>query len=243
VKRVLILGATSAIAQEAARIFAARGDELMLVARNAERLAAVADDLRARGAARVEVQVHDLNAASEHEAIFSRAFAAGGRLDVVLLAHGVLGDPAEYERTPAAAELVLRTNLVSPVSLLTIAAQRLEAGACIAAISSVAGDRGRGSNSIYGASKAGLDAFLSGLRNRLFARGIRVVTVKPGFVDTPMTAQAPKNALFASAREVGEGIVRAIDRGGDVVYLPWFWRFIMLLVRSIPEAFFKRLKL
>jgi short-subunit dehydrogenase len=241
VKRVLILGATSAIAQEAARIFAARGDELMLVARNAERLGAVADDLRTRGAARVEVQVHDLNAASEHEEIFSRAFAAGGRLDVVLLAHGILGEPAEYERTPSAAELVLRTNLVSPVSLLTIAAQRLEAGACIAAISSVAGDRGRGSNSVYGASKG--DAFLSGLRNRLFSRGIRVLTIKPGFVDTPMTAHAPKNALYASAREVGEGIVSAIDGGGDVVYLPWFWRFIMLVVRAIPEAFFKRLKL
>ena len=240
-KRVLVLGATSAIAQETARIFAARGDALHLVARHPERLATVAADLRARGASAVTAAVHDLDLDSA-DLVVAAAAALGG-LDVVLVAQGVLGDPAEYDQSAEAALRVLRTNLLGPVALLTRIAPLLQAGACIAVLSSVAGDRGRASNGVYGASKAGLDAFLSALRNRLFARGVRVVTVKPGFVDTPMTAQVPKNPLFASPATIARGIVRAIDGSGDVVYLPWFWRFIMLIIRSLPERVFKRLKL
>ena len=140
---------------------------------------------------------------------------------------------------------MLRTDLLGPVSLLTRAAQRLEAqgSGCIAALSSVAGDRGRGSNLVYGAAKAGLTAFLSGLRNRLSGAGVRVVTVKPGFVDTPMTDHLPKNPLYASPERVARDVVRAIDTGADVVYTPWWWRFVMLAVRLIPERLFKRLSL
>jgi short-subunit dehydrogenase len=107
----------------------------------------------------------------------------------------------------------------------------------------VAGDRGRGSNAVYGAAKAGLTAFLSGLRNRLAPAGVRVVTVKPGFVDTPMTGHVAKNPLFASPERVARDLLRAIDTGADVVYTPWWWRFVMLLVRLIPERLFKRLSL
>jgi short-subunit dehydrogenase len=153
-----------------------------------------------------------------------------------------MGDPAETDRDPAAAERVLRTNLVAPVQLLTLVAQRLRAGASIAAISSVAGDRGRAKNGVYGASKAGFDAFLSALRQRLRARGVRVLTVKPGFVDTPMTSGMRKSPLFSSAASVGRGIVRAIDRKRDVAYLPGWWRWVMVMVRALPEAFFKRMK-
>ena len=103
------------------------------------------------------------------------------------------------------------------------------------------GDRGRAKNALYGASKAGLDAYLSALRQRLFHKGVRVVTLKPGFVDTPMTAQMQKSPLFSSPASVGRGIVRAIDGRRDVVYLPWYWRFIMLIVRMIPEPLFKRM--
>jgi short-subunit dehydrogenase len=224
--RILVLGATSAIAQAAARRWAARGDELLLVARNAGRLSAVADDLRTRGG-KVETMAQDLDDAALYAPLVERA----GRLDVVLLAHGVL----------EALERVLRTNLVGPVQLLTLLAARLQKGACVAAISSVAGDRGRAKNGVYGASKAGLDAFLSALRQRLSKAGVRVLTLKPGFVDTPMTAAMPKSPLFTSAESVGRGLVRAVDRGSDVVYLPWWWRFIMLVTRSIPERIFKKL--
>ena len=220
--KVLVLGATSAIAQAAARIWAARGDELLLVARSAEKLQAVADDLRTRGG-KVETMVHDLNDRSSYSTLARPA-------DVVLLAHGVLNGPD-----------VLQTNLVGPVELLELIGEILPPGACIAAISSVSGDRGRAKNALYGASKAGLDAYLSALRQRLFHKGVRVVTLKPGFVDTPMTAQMQKSPLFSSPASVGRGIVRAIDGRRDVVYLPWYWRFIMLIVRMIPEPLFKRM--
>jgi len=233
--RILVLGATSAIAQAAARIWAARGDELVLVARNTAHLQAVADDLRTRGG-RVESILQDLNQDSLHESILQKA----GRPDIILLAHGILGDPDATD--PSAVDLVLRTNLVGPAQLLVRLAAGLQQGACIAAISSVAGDRGRAKNPLYGAAKAGLDALLSALRQKLAPRGVRVLTIKPGFVDTPMTAAMPKSALYASAESVGRGIVRAIDSKKDVVYLPWYWRFIMLMVRSIPESIFKKLK-
>jgi decaprenylphospho-beta-D-erythro-pentofuranosid-2-ulose 2-reductase len=234
--RVLVLGATSAIAQGAARIWAARGVTLHLVARNEARLLAVADDLRVRGAT-VEVSAQDLNDASKHEAL------ARTEPDVVLVAQGIQGDPRDVDFQPDAAELVLRTNFLAPVQLLTLIAPRLKAGSTIAVISSVAGDRGRNKpGGVYSASKAGLAAYLSALRQRMSKAGVRVLTIKPGYVDTPMTANhLPKNALFASADAVGRGIVRAVDRGADVVYLPWFWRFILLIVRAVPESIFKKL--
>jgi short-subunit dehydrogenase len=239
-ERVLVLGATSAIAQHVARLYAARGASIFLVARNPQRLAAVADDLRVRGAT-VETAVADLDDAAVHGDLLARASPLG----IVLLSHGVLGDAHETATDAAAAERVLRTNLVAPVSLLIRAAQRMEAqhAGCLVALSSVAGDRGRASNPVYGTSKAGLTAFLSGLRNRLYRTGVRVVTVKPGFVDTPMTAHLPKNPLYASPERVARDIVRAVDRGRDVVYTPWWWRIVMLVVRLIPERFFKRLSL
>jgi short-subunit dehydrogenase len=238
--KVLVLGATSAIAQAAARVWAKRGAELFLVGRNGERLSAVADDLRARGGKALTL-AQDLNDDSMHEALVENALMAMGSIDVVLLAQGILGDPQERDSDPAAAELVLRTNLVAPVRLLILLSQKLRAGACIAAISSIAGERGRARVGVYGASKAGLDSFLSALRQDLSKRGVRVLTLKPGFVDTPMTARMKKNLLFASPSSVGRGIVRAVDGGRQVVYLPWYWRLIMFFVRAIPERVFKKL--
>jgi NAD(P)-dependent dehydrogenase (short-subunit alcohol dehydrogenase family) len=234
--RVLVLGATSAIAQAAARLWAERGDEMLLVARDPARLEAVADDLRTRGGS-VETLVMDLN--RDEAALLQRV----GDPEVVLLAQGILGEAHRRDTDPDCAELVLRTNLIGPVRLLTLLAPRLQRGACIAALSSVAGDRGRAKVGAYGASKAGLDSFLSALRQRLSPAGIRVLALKPGFVDTPMTAALPRTALFASPAQIGRGIVRAVDSGRDgVVYLPWWWRLIMLVIKALPERIFKRLE-
>lgn len=233
--RAIVFGATSGIAQEVLRLWAARGDELFLVARSEVRLSAVADDLRMRGARAVRTAAADLDDLSRHGALFDEA----GAFDALLVAQGVLGD---NDGDPARAEAVLRTNLNAPISLLTHAAQRAQPGACLAAIGSVAGDRGRATNAVYGAAKAGLDAFLSALRQRMFQRGVRVVTLKPGFVDTAMTAHLKKSPLFASPERVARGIVRAVDAGKPVAYLPGFWRLVMFAVRAIPETLFRRLR-
>lgn len=245
-KKVLILGATSAIAQEAAKIFAARGDKLVLAGRSAPKVEAVAADLRQRGAAAVETEIADLADAATHEALVNGAVAKLGGLDTVLLAYGTLGDQKKCEQDWAAAELELRTNFVSAASLLGRVANVLEAqrSGTIAVISSVAGDRGRQSNYVYGSAKAALSAFTSGLRNRLFKSGVAVVTIKPGFVDTPMTAAFPKGGpLWAKPEKVARSIVRAIDARKTIVYVPFFWRWIMLIIKSVPEFMFRKLKL
>jgi decaprenylphospho-beta-D-erythro-pentofuranosid-2-ulose 2-reductase len=242
---VLVLGATSIIAEHVARAYAKRGASLLVVGRDACRLAMVRDDLRVRGASRCEASAVDLDDLGCHARLIEEAEALLGPLDVVLLAQGALGDPAEYVRDGGAVARVLQTNLVAPASLLTLVASRMEARrrGSLAAISSVAGDRGRASNYAYGAAKGGLALFLQGLRNRLQRSGVHVLTVKPGFVDTPMTAALPKNALYAQPETVARDIVRAIDARRDVLYTPWFWRWIMLVVRAIPERVFKRLSL
>ena len=244
-KKVLILGATSAIAQASVRLLAARGAALYLVGRNPERLQAVAQDARTRGASTVHSEAVDLDDFSLHEPLVERATSALGGLDGALIAHGVLGDQKLAERSWADSEKVLRTNFLSVVSLLTPLANRFEAqkAGTLVVISSVAGDRGRQSNYVYGASKGALNVFLQGLRNRLAPSGVTVLTVKPGFVDTPMTAHLQKNALFASPETVARGLLRAADQRRNEVYLPGFWRLIMFLVRSVPESLFKRMKL
>jgi short-subunit dehydrogenase len=243
--KVIILGATSAIAQSTVQLLAARGASLYLVGRNPERLEAVANEARSKGAARVHTEALDLDDLAQHEALVERAATALGGLDGALLAHGILGNQEAAQRSYAEAEKVLRTNFLSAVSLLTPLANRFEAqqAGTLVVISSVAGDRGRQSNYVYGASKGALSVFLQGLRNRLARSGVAVVTVKPGFVDTPMTADMKKNALFATPDKVARGIVRAADARKDEVYLPGFWGPIMFAIRGIPERVFKRMKL
>lgn len=244
-RRVLVAGATSAIAEETARLFAAEGAALFLAGRNEARLAAVADDLRARGAASVGTFALDFNDVACHAALLDAAEGAMGGLDVVLVAHGTLSDQKACAASPEETLRELATNFTSAAALLTLVANRFEArkAGVIAVISSVAGDRGRQSNYVYGSAKAGLSAFLSGLRNRLFKSGVAVVTIKPGFVDTPMTAHLPKNPLFASPGKVGRAIHAAIGARKDVVYVPGYWRLILAIIRAVPERLFKRLGL
>jgi len=244
-KRVLILGATSAIAQETSREFAAAKARLFLVARDAEKLRAVAEDLKVRGASAVETCACDLTDTAAHPAILSEAAAAWDGLDVALIAYGTLPDQKICEGDPTALRLAMETNFLSVVSLLAQLANILEKqpGSVLAVVGSVAGDRGRRSNYAYASAKAAIETFAAGLRLRLAAAGVRVVVIKPGWVDTPMTSHLPKNALYASARSVGHGIYKAILSPRAVVYLPWFWRWIMLAIRMIPEPIFARLNL
>lgn len=243
--RILVLGATSGIAEACCRLWASRGDHLFLIARNADRLNAVAADLRTRGAGYVDTQAIDLNDTARHPDLLAHAINSLGGLEYVLLAFGVLGEQTQAERHFEAARDVLETNLVSAVSLLTwlgnYCAQR-HAGT-LAVLSSVAGERGRKSNYIYGASKAGLTVFTDGLRNRIDREGVRVMTIKPGPIRTAMTQNMKGSAKFADVETTAASIVKSIDAGGDVVYVPGIWRAIMLVIRAIPERFFKKLDL
>jgi len=244
-RRVVILGATSAIAEQVARRFAAAGDRLYLLARNGERLEAVARDLGIRGAAAVHHAAAPLDQVERHRALLDAAWDALGGVDILLVAWGTLPDQRRCEADVDETLRQLHVNAGAVIALLTDAANRFAAQGhgTLAAISSVAGDRGRQSNYVYGTAKGALSVFLQGLRNRLHRHGVRVVTIKPGFVDTPMTAAFPKGPLWASPERVGRAIHRALLGGPDVVYVPWFWRWIMLVIRLIPEPVFKRMKL
>lgn len=244
-RHILIIGATSAIAEATARHFAQDGDRLFLVARNPERLSAVAADLKNRGASQVEALVLDANDTGQHAALVAQADAALEGLDTVLIAHGTLSDQNACEASYETALAELQTNCLSVISLLTHIANLFEKqrNGKIAVISSVAGDRGRQSNYVYGTAKAAVTIFLQGLRGRLHRSGVNVITIKPGFVDTPMTAGFQKGPLWASSEQIGRGIYRAIVRRKGTVYLPSFWIIIMTIIKVIPEGVFKRLKI
>ena len=244
-RHILIIGATSAIAEATARNFAQDGDRLYLVARNPERLAAVANDLKTRGATQVKTVAMDANDTARHAALIAQAEAALEGLDTILIAHGTLSDQKACEASFEETLEELQTNCLSVISLLTLVANRFEEQkhGTIAVISSVAGDRGRQSNYVYGTAKAAVSTFLQGLRNRLYRSGVTVITIKPGFVDSPMTADFRKGPLWVSPENVGRGIYRAIHRKSNVIYLPWFWKFIMVGIRLMPERLFKKMKL
>jgi short-subunit dehydrogenase len=241
--KLLVLGATSAIAMATMRLYARRGASFYLVARNEEKLALVAADVQVRGAAAVHTGVMDLDRTEYHTALLQDAHEKLQGIDAALIAHGVLGDQAAAEQDYRVAEQVIRTNLLSSVSLVTWLANYFVAQkrGTIAVISSVAGDRGRKTNYVYGTTKAALSTFLQGVRNRVDRVGVNVITIKPGFVATPMTAHLPGGTLFATPQAIATGIAAAIDRRKDVVYLPGFWWWIMSAVRLLPERVFKRL--
>jgi short-subunit dehydrogenase len=244
-QNILIMGATSAIAEACARRYAGRGDALFLTGRNLERLAIMADDLRVRGARTVHTLSLDVGDDAAQDAAIDAAWAALERLDVVLIAHGTLPDQARCESSADYAIDEFNINAVATIRLLVQLAPRMRAqrSGTLAVISSVAGDRGRASNYLYGSAKAAVTAFASGLRQQLSGEGVNVLTIKPGFVDTPMTSAFKKGALWASADQVAAGIVGAIDKRRSVAYVPWFWAGIMLVIRHIPEFVFRRIKL
>lgn len=242
---VLIIGANSAIATAYARLQASRGHGLALVGRDAAKLTASADDLRVRGTGPVWTRVLDVADLASHEAMLDEAWTAIGRVDVVLIAHGTLPDQERATAETAYAIHEFNVNAVATIALLNALAIRMQrqGSGVIAVISSVAGDRGRASNYLYGSAKAAVTEFASGLRQRLAPAGIHVVTIKPGFVDTPMTRSFKKGALWATPEAVASGIDRAIRQRKPVAYLPSFWWAIMRIIRAIPERVFVRVKL
>src|ERR1700722_3757468 len=216
-RKILVLGATSGIAEATCRIWAAQGASLFLVARNAEKLAACAQDLRTRGASYVDTAVADLDDTEKHPALLAHAVNSLTGMDIAYLAHGILGDQQHAEQDFNTAAQILHTNFMAPVSLLTWLANYCvqRHSGTLAVISSVAGDRGRKSNYLYGSSKAGLSAFLGGLRNRVDREGVTVLAIKPGPTRTAMTVGMPKSEKFADVDSVAESIVKAIDKKQD----------------------------
>jgi len=243
--KVLIIGATSAIAKAVARQLADEKNEFFLVARNDEQLQIVADDITVRGASNVTTHVCELQHLDSHPALIDTVYDTLGNVDIALIAHGTLPEQDVIQNNVTAVLDEININGVSVISLATLLAARLEKGhkGTLAVISSVAGDRGRQSNYVYGAAKGMVSIYMQGLRNRLNPLGIQVLTIKPGFVDTPMTASFKKGALWATPEKVAADIIRAVKRGGSELYTPFFWRYIMLVIKSIPEFIFKRLKL
>tara|TARA_R110002073_G_scaffold293099_4_gene458611 strand:+ start:296 stop:1030 length:735 start_codon:yes stop_codon:yes gene_type:complete len=242
--KVLIIGATSAIANAVARIYAEQGCSLHLIARNEEQMQAIARDLVVRGAAKVSQGVLDLNKFAEHEAQLTTAFAELGCVDIALICHGSLPDQVKVEKSFKQAQKELNTNGISVISLLTDLSPRFveQGSGTIAVITSVAGDRGRQPNFVYGAAKSLVSTYLQGLRGKLLEHNVHVVDIRPGLVDSPMTAQFPKGPLWSSPELVAQKIVKSIRRGSHTVYAPGYWRFIMFIVRAIPDVLFKRLK-
>lgn len=244
-QKILIIGAGSAIAEATARRFAQQGASLYLLGRSAERLEAMASDLKIRGAASVGVHLYEANDFASHQPVIDQAIAAMGGIDLALIAHGTLGDQKACEQSFELTLKELNTNAISVISMLTHLANVFERSrqGTIAVIGSVAGDRGRQSNYVYGTAKGALSVFLGGLRNRLYKSGVQVLTIKPGFVDTPMTASFPKGPLWSSPEKVALGIEKAVMHRRDVAYLPSWWALIMLIIRLIPEPIFKRMSL
>ena len=243
---VLILGATSSIARHTAAAFARRGYDLCLAARDTEELTRVASDLHLRH--EVNVQTVPFNAADPESTSAMMAIVMDesfGDLSGVVLCFGALGNQETAQDDASYARDIIGVNFTAAAGLLTPLANHFEerGKGFIGAISSVAGDRGRQSNYVYGSAKGGLSIFLQGLRQRLTKAGVTVTTIKPGFVDTRMTFGLPGMFLVADPADVGEGIARAIEKGKTVAYIPGFWRWIMLIIKLIPERLFVRLKL
>ena len=242
--RIAIFGATSGIAEATARVFAGEGARFFLVARNAVALSDIAADLKVRGASEVLTRAADLGELDALQGICDEAKAGLGEIDVALIAHGVLPDQAACENSVEATRDVLAINTVSPALLMTRLGEilaRQGAGSLIV-LSSVARDRGRPSNYVYGASKAALSALGEGMALKLAPQGVNVLVVKPGFVDTKMTADFSKGPLWASARDVGEAISAAVKAGKrGTLYTPFWWRYIMLVIRFAPGALVRRM--
>ena len=242
---IIVIGATSGIAQAICRLLSERHCRLFLVARDSAKLAAVVADLKVRGADVAGTAVADLSDTGSHAELIAFAWQQLGSVDAAIIAHGLLGDQKEAERNWTEAAAILHVNFTSVASLVTHLANAFEkqGSGQIVAIGSVAGDRGRKTNYYYGAAKAAVETLMEGVRHRLAPQGIGVLLVKPGFVDTPMTAHLPRSPLFASADNVARSIVSAMDNGKSTIYVPFFWKPIMLIIRSLPEAIFNKLSI
>jgi decaprenylphospho-beta-D-erythro-pentofuranosid-2-ulose 2-reductase len=241
--RVLILGATSPIARALALRFASDGARLYLAARNAEEAQRVAEDVSVRAGVPAFFGAFDAVDFASHDEFVRHAADELGGLDGVVVCFGTLGDEDAAQTDPGAALALLHQNFTGAVSLITLAARHLEQqrSGFVIVIGSVAGERGRKRNYVYGSAKGALAIFAQGLRGRLAASGVHVMTVKLGTVDTRMTWGRDGTLLTIAPSKAADLIYSAYRRRAEVVYVPWFWRVIMGAVRLIPESRFKRL--
>ena len=242
---ILLVGATSSVARALAVLLAQQGARLHLVGRDMDEVERIARDLQVRYHASVSGDCFEAEDYATHAEVLRKAQVSMGRLDGVIVAIGFLGDQEHAQRDGEQVQRIIQANYMGAVSILTYAANHLEAqrSGFIVGISSVAGDRGRQSNYVYGSAKGAFSLFLQGLRNRLSKAGVHVMTVKPGFLDTKMTFGQSGLFLVASPEKVARAILRALHKRKNTLYTPWFWRGVMLIIRAIPEQLFRRMSL
>lgn len=244
-KNIIIIGATSAMAEEVAKLYAMEKANLYLIARNSDKLAAIQQDLYVRGANTVTTDTFSANNFDTHKEMLDKAFESFKVIDVILIAHGNLPDQVKCQHDVSITIDALNTNGLSVIALLTHAANKMELqkSGHIGVITSVAGDRGRQSNYVYGAAKGMISIFLQGLAQRLYKSGVHVLDIKPGFVDTPMTAEFNKSILWAKPESIALIIKRRIENKSQFSYVPSFWVLIMLIIKNIPNFIFNKAKL
>jgi decaprenylphospho-beta-D-erythro-pentofuranosid-2-ulose 2-reductase len=245
VQNIIIIGATSAMAKEVAKLYAIEKANLYLIARDTSKLNIIKQDLMVRGANTVHTAQFDANQFDSHQALMEQAFKTLGCVDVLLVAHGSLPNQELCQTDSMKAIEELNTNGVSVISLLTHAAKKMEQqkSGSITVITSVAGDRGRQSNYVYGAAKGLVSTFLQGLAQRLSKSGVHVLDIKPGFVDTPMTAEFNKGALWAKPEKIAQIIKKRIRKKSSFSYTPAFWFVIMTIIKFVPKSIFNNIKL
>lgn len=240
---VLILGAASDMAMAIAQTFAANKYHIQLAARNVQRIAAFQSDMQIRQNITCTIHEFDAQQYASHASFFEQLEP---KPDVTICVFGAMDDEEEAFNDWSLAERMINTNFTGAVSILNVAAKyyTTQKKGCIVGISSVAGERGRQSKLIYGSTKAAFTAYLDGLRNKLFKEGVHVVTVKPGFVNTKMTEELKLPApLTAQPGEVGKAVYNAVQKKKNTIYVKWIWRWIMLIIKNIPEFQFKKMKL
>jgi hypothetical protein len=245
-KTIVVFGATSAIGQEVCRLQAQDASHFVLCARSADKLEVVAADLRSRGEATVTTYIVDFSDPSSYSELIGKITAENETVNSWCFFHGILPEQPSCEDSLVASRAAIQVNLLSVLDLLNPIANYMEIkkSGSIVVVSSVAGDRGRGSNYIYGTAKGALSIYLQGLRNRLASSGVTVLDVKPGFVKTPMTDHLENSGvLWASPNTIAAEIVAGVRKKSDVIYTPGYWRLIMFVIRAIPEKIFKRLSL
>lgn len=242
-QKIVIIGATSGIAQVLGRQFANQKNELFLIGRNELHLKTLSDDFSIRSEKPCQWLIFHAEKIDTFDACLSRALSALTRIDMLIIAHGTLPHQIDCQRDYHKAIETFELNATSYIGLLTLFAfyfEKQKSGS-IVAFSSCAGDRGRKSNYVYGAAKSAISTFCAGLQAHLREYGVNVLTVKPGFVDTPMTAQFKKGFLWAQPEDVAAHILHAIEKKKTVVYTPWFWRYIMLIIKILPQSLMSKL--
>jgi decaprenylphospho-beta-D-erythro-pentofuranosid-2-ulose 2-reductase len=243
-ERIVVFGATRGMGRALARAYAGRGASLVILGRNEAELARSAADLQARGARECSFERCDLENARHFAPALDAAFSRLGHVDVVAVTAGLFATQDELEEDLSLASRVLQADFTQTVIFCEEAKRRLlgQRGGTLVVFSSVAGERGRRPVVLYGAAKAGLSRYLEGLDHKHRADGLRVLTVKPGFVRTSMTEGLDPPPFAGEPADVARDVIRAIERGASVVYTPWPWRYVMGVIRALPRAVMRRVK-